>query len=271
MITIQPGKSIQSLSAGDKFILLHPDDYKRLTQSTRDELGIISGIEKTELKDFDLFVGSEASFRIDKIGKRLKKSRPNPDELLIHQSGIFCTLIEGKLSHEENSMEHDPKIFNSLVITLSDRASRGEYADLSGPFVIEALEELFTARDKRFRTDYKLIPDNRENLSEILTQSTNKYDVILSTGGTGIGPRDFTVDVVKPLLNMEIPGIMEMIRMKYGSLKPNAYLSRGVAGIFGSALIYTLPGSVKAVREYMDEITKTLDHLFYMKEGIDVH
>ena len=73
------------------------------------------------------------------------------------------------------------------------------------------------------------------------------------------------------MLDKEIPGIMEMIRMKYGIEKPNAYLSRGVAGVMGKSLIYTLPGSVKAVNEYMTEIVKTLDHLFYMQYGIDIH
>jgi Molybdopterin biosynthesis enzymes len=64
---------------------------------------------------------------------------------------------------------------------------------------------------------------------------------------------------------------MEMIRLKYGAEKPNALLSRGVAGLMGDTFVFTLPGSVKAVREYMDEITKTLFHLFLMRMGIDSH
>ena len=64
---------------------------------------------------------------------------------------------------------------------------------------------------------------------------------------------------------------MEHIRVKYGSLKPNALLSRGIAGLIDESLIYTLPGSVKAVNEYMSEITKTLHHLFFMMRGIDSH
>ena len=64
---------------------------------------------------------------------------------------------------------------------------------------------------------------------------------------------------------------MEIIRMKYGMIKPNALLSRGVAGVIEDTLVYTLPGSVKAVKEYMSEITKTLYHLFFMLHGIDSH
>jgi molybdopterin biosynthesis enzyme MoaB len=73
------------------------------------------------------------------------------------------------------------------------------------------------------------------------------------------------------LLDKEIPGIMESIRMKYAAEKPNALLSRGVAGVMGTTLVYTLPGSVKAVNEYMEEILKTLRHLFYMLYGLDAH
>ena len=97
------------------------------------------------------------------------------------------------------------------------------------------------------------------------------YNIIFTTGGTGIGPRDITTDTVRPMLSKEIPGIMEFIRVKYGMEKPNALLSRSLAGIIGKSLIYTLPGSVKAVDEYIDEILKTIDHTVMMQYGIDKH
>ena len=96
-------------------------------------------------------------------------------------------------------------------------------------------------------------------------------DVIFTTGGTGIGPRDFTPETVRSILDKEIPGIMELIRVKYGMEKPAALLSRGVAGVAGKTLIYTLPGSVKAVSEYCNEILPTIEHSMYMIEGIDSH
>ncbi len=73
------------------------------------------------------------------------------------------------------------------------------------------------------------------------------------------------------MLSKEIPGIMEFIRVKYGTGNPAALLSRGIAGIMGKALIYTLPGSVRAVNEYMTEILNTLEHTFMMQYGIDTH
>lgn len=164
-----------------------------------------------------------------------------------------------------------PEKFKILVITLSDRASRGEYDDLSGPRVREIISEFFSSLKWEYSVDLTLIPDDASILSELLKNASDKYNIVITTGGTGIGPRDITVETVTPLLNKEIPGIMEFIRIKYGTNKPNALLSRGVAGVMGKALVYTLPGSVRAVEEYMTEILKTLKHTVYMQYGIDSH
>lgn len=164
-----------------------------------------------------------------------------------------------------------PEKFNILVITLSDRASRGEYSDLSGPRVREIISDFFSSLKWEYSVDLTLIPDDASVLSELLKNASDNYNVVITTGGTGIGPRDITVETVTPLLNKEIPGVMEFIRIKYGTNKPNALLSRGVAGVMGKALVYTLPGSVKAVEEYMSEIIKTLKHTVYMQYGIDSH
>ena len=164
-----------------------------------------------------------------------------------------------------------PLKFEVLIITLSDRAYRGEYKDLSGPRIGERIAEYMSSIGWQFMTTHSLIPDDKAVLEELLRNAGGKFNLIITTGGTGIGPRDITIETVVPLLSKEIPGIMEFIRIKYGTLKPNALLSRGVAGILGKALIYTLPGSLKAVEEYMDEILKTLQHTVYMQYGIDKH
>ena len=163
-----------------------------------------------------------------------------------------------------------PERFRVHIITLSDRAHSGAYSDLSGPVVVKYVKYAMAAAGWQCEIKTTIIPDDADALREALT-ATPVMDLIITTGGTGIGPRDFTVDVVKPLLTKEIPGVMELIRVKYGTINPNALLSRGVAGAIGNTLIYTLPGSVKAVHEYMAEIVKTLEHTFYMLYGIDVH
>ncbi len=164
-----------------------------------------------------------------------------------------------------------PEIFKVLVITVSDRAAKGEYKDLSGPEAEKILEDYFREIGWPVEIVVTVIPDDKPELRYLLNEYSRYYNIIITTGGTGIGPRDITVDVVKGLLDKEIPGIMDMIRLKYGMKIPNALLSRSVAGIMGNSIIYTLPGSVKAVREYMSEITKTLQHTIQMQYGVDVH
>ncbi len=164
-----------------------------------------------------------------------------------------------------------PEKYQVLVITLSDRAHRGEYDDLSGPRIVLKINEFLSSVGWDHEVEYRLIGDDPEVLGELLRQAGRSYNLIMTTGGTGIGPRDITVDTVSPMLSKEIPGIMEFIRVKYGSMMPNALLSRGVAGVLDKALIYTLPGSLKAVDEYLEEILKTLQHAVYMQYGIDSH
>jgi len=164
-----------------------------------------------------------------------------------------------------------PEIFEALIITLSDRAYHGEYHDLSGPKIKERLCEYFLNENWKLNVKNTLIPDDAEMLGELVRKSSEQCNLIFTTGGTGIGPRDITIETIVPLIRKEIPGIMEFIRIKYGMENPNALLSRGISGIAGKSLIYTLPGSLKAVDEYMTEILKTLKHTILMQYGIDTH
>ncbi len=164
-----------------------------------------------------------------------------------------------------------PGKYKAEIITLSDRAASGEYDDLSGPLVEDLLGEYFHKINWSLKTERHIIPDDKGRLRQILNESSQNSNIIITTGGTGIGPRDITADVVSGMLDMEIPGIMDHIRLKYGAEKPNALLSRSVAGVMNKSLVYTLPGSARAVREYMSEILKTLQHCIYMQYGVDVH
>lgn len=163
-----------------------------------------------------------------------------------------------------------PERFRVLVITLSDRAYRGEYEDLSGPAVVSHVREMMEKAGWACEISSSVLPDDPEMLREAMERAW-EMDLVITTGGTGIGPRDNTPDVIRPMLTREIPGIMEMIRVKYGSMNAGALLSRAVAGVKEKTLVYTLPGSVNAVNEYMSEIGKTLEHTFYMLYGTDRH
>ena len=259
------------------FAIHHKEKFTELTGGRNPEYGefaeniTVDGLKGIEVKVFDKFSCGSLVLEVIKVGKPFHSEFRELGNYVMPRVGLFCRVLSpGELKAGE-SLGFIPKEFRIKIITLSDRASRGEYEDRSGPVVKGFVEKIFSKTNKRFVIDTEIIPDDKDRLEELIVSEKKLSDVIITTGGTGIGPRDFTVDVVKPFLDKEIPGIMEMIRMKYGMEKPNAYLSLGVAGITGKSLIYTLPGSVKAVNEYMTEISKTLDHLIYMQHGVDIH
>ena len=165
-----------------------------------------------------------------------------------------------------------PDKIRFAVITLSDRASSGEYKDISGPAITAMIREFFAAKSVNTEIENVIIPDDPQRLSSLLLNyRAQGIEVIFTSGGTGLGPRDFTPDVVKPLLDKEIPGVMEMIRVKYGMIKPAALVSRSIAGVSANTLIYCLPGSLRAVNEYCLEILPTIIHSIKMILGIDDH
>ncbi len=234
------------------------------------------GIELYKTIPGDRFIGNGLELMVTQIGKSC-----HGDSCVIYRKvgscvmpkeGIFVKVIKpGKLK-AGNELTFIPKTYRVMVITLSDRASRREYEDLSGPEVAKLATEMFNSYGWRHQIDTHVIPDDASSLQQLLKSARNSnYDMVITTGGTGIGPRDITPDVVAEHLDKQLPGIMEHIRVKYGAEKPNALLSRGVAGVMGNAFVYTLPGSVKAVREYMSEIARVQKHLSLMLMGIDSH
>jgi len=188
------------------------------------------------------------------------------------KEGIFARVVRNGELKAGDELHYFPKIFNIHVITLSDRASAGEYADKSGPQIRNLAEKFLSGINRKTVFTTHLIPDDPELLTALIRDAISEgADAVFTTGGTGIGPRDITPETIRPLLDKEIPGIMELIRVKYGMEKPAALLSRGIAGVAGKTLIYCLPGSVKAVTEYCAEILPTIEHSIYMLEGIDSH
>lgn len=166
----------------------------------------------------------------------------------------------------------DTHTFRIWVVTLSDRASQGTYEDLSGPEAVRLLTSFFEKMGWKAEFKTFIIPDVAQQLLSIARQAIEEeIDLLVTSGGTGIGPRDITPDTLMPLLDKQINGVMDFIRMKYGAEKPSALLSRSIAGLAGTTLIYTLPGSPKAVKEYLTEIIQGLAHTFYMLHGIDRH
>lgn len=186
--------------------------------------------------------------------------------------GIFCRVLEEGTLGVGDAVVLEQRPLTLKVVTLSDRAAAGEYEDRSGPRVEEKWSEHFRTTRWHSQVSRVILPDDPAALERVLEESkAGAVDVVITTGGTGVGPRDFTPDVVRKLMDKEIPGIMEYIRFHYGQSKPNALLSRSVAAVMGLTLVYALPGSVKAVNEYMTEIVKTVEHLILMLHEVDAH
>ena len=186
--------------------------------------------------------------------------------------GIFTRVVRGGELAAGALGEHLARPLSFLILTLSDRAAAGVYEDRSGPRVAELLENWLADRPWHGRIEAKILPDDAGRLREEIERAkTAGVDVIVTTGGTGVGPRDITPETAAALCDKLIPGIMENIRIKFGSTEPNALLSRSIAGVAGNTQIYTLPGSVRAVEEYLGEILKTLEHAIFMLHGLDSH
>ncbi len=148
------------------------------------------------------------------------------------------------------------------ILTLSDKGSKGEREDLSGPAIREILKRIDASVEY-----YEVIPDEKDLIKEKLMDYSKKVDLILTTGGTGISPRDVTPDATLEAIEREIPGIAEAMRLE-GLKKTNrSMLSRAVAGVRGDTLIVNLPGSERAVRENLEVIIHVIPHAIEKIKG----
>jgi len=157
------------------------------------------------------------------------------------------------------------------LLTASDRAARGERADLSGP----ALEQALVAQGWTVARK-AVLPDDREALRRTLLDwaESGELDAILTTGGTGFAPRDVTPEATRAVLDREAPGLAEAMRQESLKITPHAMLSRAVAGMRGRVLIVNLPGSPKGALENLQVLLPVLGHaieLLHDDPGSETH
>jgi len=150
------------------------------------------------------------------------------------------------------------------ILTISDKGSRGQRQDKSGDIIREAVSRLESAVTK-----YEIVPDESNAIAGKLTgwADGSEVDVILTTGGTGLGRRDVTPEATLSVLDKEAPGFAEAMRMKSLEKTPMAVLSRAVAGLRGECLIINLPGSPKAVQECLEVILPAIPHAVEIIKG----
>lgn len=149
------------------------------------------------------------------------------------------------------------------ILTVSDRGSRGEREDLSGPEIrVWAQAQGYSVSEER------MVPDDIEAIKQAFVEMSDKgINLLLSTGGTGFAARDHTPEATKAILDKEAPGFAEVMRAGSMKITPHAMLSRAVSGIRGQSLIINLPGSPKAVRESLGFIEKAIPHAVKLLES----
>ena len=155
-------------------------------------------------------------------------------------------------------------MFTAGILTISDKGSRGERQDKSG----QAIREILSSIDTRI-VNYDIVPDEKELIIEKLVKWVDEdaLDVLLTTGGTGLTPRDVTPEATLAVVDRIVPGFAEAMRAESLKKTPMAMLSRAVAGTRGKCLIINLPGSTKAVRECLEVILPALPHAVETLEG----
>jgi len=150
------------------------------------------------------------------------------------------------------------------ILTISDKGARGEREDISGKVIEEVVKKI--NGEVKY---YRVIPDEKEIIQEELIKAVDSLclDLILTTGGTGLGKRDVTPEATLAIIEKEAPGISEIIRIKSFKKTNRAILSRGVAGVRKESLIINLPGSPKGVRESLEIILDALPHGIEVLKG----
>ncbi len=153
-------------------------------------------------------------------------------------------------------------MIKAAVLTISDKGSRGEREDKSGEVIKEKLNHI-----KAEVVAYEIVPDEREIISQSLRDFAKKANLILTTGGTGVSPRDVTPEATKDVIERELPGFSEAMRAESFKVTPRSIGSRAVSGMYEDTLIINLPGSPKAVSECLGVILEAIPHVLEVAGG----
>ncbi|MCX5997716.1 MAG: MogA/MoaB family molybdenum cofactor biosynthesis protein [Chloroflexi bacterium] len=155
-------------------------------------------------------------------------------------------------------------MYKAGVLTISDKGSQGRRADASGEFIRDALHKMDISVAR-----YEIVADEESLIARTLTlwADSGEVDLIITTGGTGISPRDVTPEATRSVLEKELPGIVELMRSSGYKKTPTAILSRAVAGVRGKCLIANLPGNPRAVEEYLVLLLPVVPHAIETLQG----
>ena len=224
---------------------------------------IVGGVDLRSLPVGTVLEIGEARLRVTQIGKECHSHcniYKKMGDCIMPREGIFAEVLKGGVVQKGESIkviEKEEGPYRVGIITVSDRASKGEYEDKSGPVI----KELIEAAGMEV-VDYIIVPDEKSQIAKKLLHFSDQrqVDLVFTTGGTGFSKRDVTPEATKQVVEREVPGIGEALRSYSLTITPKAMLSRQTAGIRGNTLIINLPGSPKACKENIEYIMTPLKH-----------
>lgn len=222
-------------------------------------------VEGFDFKNYPVgtvFVCNDVALEITQIGKKCHSECEifrQVGDCIMPREGVFARVLQGGVISvgDELSIGTRPYQFTAGIVTASDQGSRGEREDLSGPAIREMIEPAgYHVRSER------VLADDEELLYQELVRLADEeqVDVVFTTGGTGLSPRDNTPEATLRAATKNVPGIAEAIRAYSLQITPRAMLSRAVSVMRGRTLIINLPGSPRAVRESLEFILPSLEH-----------
>lgn len=234
---------------------------------------VVEGFDFRQLPVGSRFAVGEAVLEMTQIGKECHNDcviKQQTGECIMPREGVFARVIHGGEIHVGDEMQLLPPLENpplrAAVITLSDKGSKGEREDQSGPLIVEMLKESGYQIEETL-----LLPDGIQPLKNNLIRLADgrQMDLILTTGGTGFAPTDVTPEATLAVATRNAPGIAEAMRAYSLTITPRAMLSRAASVLRGKTLIVNLPGSPKAVKESLEYILPTLKHGILLANGRD--
>ena len=213
----------------------------------------LAGVTGALLSIYDLTKGVDPALSISDIRLNIKEGGKSGH--WEHPEYLPETKIEKNTASEWQNM-------TVAIVTISDRVSSAKADDLSGP----AIRSYFMERGAKIVDEVK-IPDEKDLIRTTVQRLSGKAKLVMTTGGTGLGPRDVTPEALEPVFEKVIPGLPELLRAEGSRHTLKAWLSRSVAGTIGQSLVIALPGSPKAVNECLNSLEKLIPHSLHILEG----
>lgn len=212
-----------------------------------------------------LKAGKEVYMRVTQIGKECHNRCAiyyQAGDCVMPKEGIFTEVLRGGTVSADDEINVFPE-YRFAVITASDKGAKGEREDKSGPLLKELLLPWGDV------VSYQVVPDDKEQLAQAMAYlaDVEKVDLVVTTGGTGLSPRDVTPEATRVIIEREVPGIPEAMRRASMTVTSRAMLSRGIAGTRGRTLIVNLPGSPKGAKENLEVFLPALDHALEILTG----